>query len=89
MNARGFQGFAGFDPRIPGEATFRLVLSEVEKISRYAPEPKLMDLHCVAAIATEPTVAFEGLRTVDAKFGDPREYVSVPDPGGIHPVRWV
>jgi hypothetical protein len=83
MEARGFQDFAGFDPRIPGEATFRLVLGDIERISRYAPETKLGDLYCVAHIATEPTVAFEGLRTVDAKFGDPREYVSVPDPGGI------
>lgn len=83
MVTKGIQEFEGFDPRTKELATFRLVLADLEKISRYAPSSKLTQLYCVEHIATKPSVAFEGLRTVDAKFGDPREYVTVPDPDGL------
>ncbi len=83
MMSKGYQEFKGFDPRIPGEGTFRLSLAQLDGIVRYAPEAKLKNLFCVKEIVENPTVAFRGLRTVDEQFGDAREYVAVPDADGL------
>jgi len=40
-------------------------------------------LHGVKEVVERPMVAFRGLRTVDARFGDPREFVKIPDPEGL------
>ena len=77
--SKGYHEFKGFDPRIPGDGVFRLSLTMLENVSRYAPEAKLKNLYCVKAIIEKPAVAFQGLRTIDERFGDSREYVAVPD----------
>lgn len=81
--SKGYLEFKGFDPRIPGDGVFRLSLERLDRIRRYAPEAKFKDLFCVKAITEKPAVAFRGLRTVDERFGDPREYVEVPETEGL------
>ena len=81
--AKGFAEFFGFDPLTGQNAEFRLQIPIVERFARYSPGHKLDDLYCVKDIVESPQVAFRGLRTVDAAFGDPREYVSVPDETGL------
>lgn len=82
MMAKGYEEFAGFDPRIPGDGVFRISLALMSKVAK-APEAKLLSTYCVAWVLEHPQVVFRGLRTVDAAFGDPREYVSLPDPDGL------
>lgn len=80
---RGYHDFCGFDPRTRDSGTFLLSLAEWDRIERYAPEHRKLAIFCVKEVVENPKVAFRGLRTVDEKFGDPREYVKVPDPDGL------
>jgi|GEM_PF-5876705 len=75
--------FEGFDPRTQEPSVFRLDMSMIDRAQRYEPEIKLLNLHCVRQIVEQPTVAFKGLRTVDAQLGDPRQYVQLPDPDAL------
>ena len=81
--SKGFTEFEGFDPRSRQMGVFRLVMDEIDRISRYQPSQKLHDLHCVSEIIGSPQVAFQGLRTVDDKFGDKRQYVELPESDGL------
>lgn len=83
MSSRGFVQFEGLDPHTGEAAEFRIERSRISQIQRYHPGNKLYDLYCVEQIAKAPAAGFEGLRTVDQKFGDPRQFIELPDPEGI------
>ncbi len=84
---RGYVKFDGFDPRSAKEATFRLPRPLVDRVSRYAPAPKLADLYCVRMVAEEPAVAFRGIRRIDEELARQLRnldiVIEIPDADGL------
>ncbi len=81
--ARGFQEFEGLDPRTGDTGVFRIEMSRLDGIARYHQGEKLNDLFCVNEICRKPDAAFEGIRELDAAFGDPSQFAEIPDRYGI------
>jgi len=81
--AKGFVEFSGLDPRTGETGTFRLARAEIDRVRRYAPERKGLDLYCVREIVRNPQVAFQGVRAVDDRFGERVQSVELPDAEGL------
>lgn len=83
MAKRGYYEFDGIDPRTGDDTVYCISLSRISKIGEKHVGKKLLDLHSVAWLGKSPTAGFEGIRHVDGAFGDPMQFVELPDPAGI------
>ncbi len=77
--AKGFHLFSGVHPRTKEPAEYRFSMPDLDKISRYRHEQKLLDIHCVKEICEKPARCYIGIRAIDDSFGDRKQYGREPD----------
>ena len=79
----GYFELEGIDPRTGADTIFRISQTRLKDIGKYHPDSKLKDLHSVKWLCENPVAGFEGIRHLDNSFCDPKDFVELPDPGGI------
>lgn len=79
----GYFQLQGIDPRTGSSAHYRIEIDRLSQLRKYHSGRKADDAMCVKVMVQSFYAAFEGLRAIDAKFGDPADYVREPDKNGL------